>query len=195
VSNCNRAGHLAERHAAERQGGLVEIPAAIFRKGLHAANGGAGCWWTALGVSAATPCRLNDCRRSSEGSAIRSINDKMESIVNDTLTVEQQLQQLEALKQQLLAPLKQERKSLQDKLAKIEKKMTKIDPKSVDDGGIPSRIDYASHALLQEAEDGMSLLELQNALKDHKAKDKLEASLEKDAKVELREGKYFLKAV
>ena len=115
----------------------------------------------------------------------------MQNAVNDSLTIEQQF---EALKLQLLEPLKQERKSLQDKLVKIERKMTKIDPKSVDDGGIPSRIDYASHALLREADDGMTLSELLNALKDHKAIDKLESSLEKDSKVELRESKYFLKA-
>jgi hypothetical protein len=104
------------------------------------------------------------------------------------------LQQFEALKLQLLEPLKLERKSLQDKLANVEKQMTKIDANSVKDGSMPKRIDHASQAVLRDADDGMTLLELQDALKDHKAIGKLEASLENDVKVEDRGGKYFLKA-
>jgi hypothetical protein len=111
--------------------------------------------------------------------------------VNASSTVQEQF---EALKLQLLEPLRQERKSLLSKLAKVEKQMTKIDVNSVNDGGMPTRIDHASRAVLRDADDGLTLDELQKALQEHKAIDKLEASLEKDSKVELREGKYFLKA-
>lgn len=102
-------------------------------------------------------------------------------------------QQFEASKAILLTPLKEQRATLKKQLVRVEKEMVEIDPKSLEDSQMPTRIDYAARKLLCTSEEGMTLDELKEALKQHKSLSKLEESLKGDSKVEERGDKWFLK--
>ena len=130
---------------------------------------------------------------------MKSSNDKVENKVEQADVVQTNVEltdvaKFEAARAKVLQPLRDTRASLRKQLSKIEKQMIKIDPESVKDASMPTRIDYASRAVLDEHEDGLTLEGLTTALKGHKAISKLEASLQKDAKVEQHDGKWFLKA-
>ena len=80
------------------------------------------------------------------------------------------------------------------KLNKLERQINSIDPSYLT-GGMPTRLDYAIHKVLDESEEGLSFPELQEALKGHKSLAKLTLDyLHDDEEIELRDGKYVLKA-
>jgi hypothetical protein len=112
-------------------------------------------------------------------------------VINGELTDEQQF---EALRLRMLQPLAKERNVVLKKLNKLEKRITSIDPSYLT-GGMPTRLDYAIHKVLDESEEGLTFEELQAALKRHKSIAKLTLDyLKDDEEIELSDGKYVLKA-
>jgi hypothetical protein len=112
------------------------------------------------------------------------------STQNSELTL---AEQFEALKLQMLQPLTKERNVVLKKLNKLEKQIAGIDPNYLT-GGMPTRLDYATHKVLEDSEEGLTFEDLQVALKGHKSIAKLTLDyLNDDEEIELSDGKFVLK--